>query len=419
MTITQEKPENIGTHNAVVLSLAQAFNGSIGAIAVSIGALAGAWLSPQNLALATLPVAAFNIGIAVFAYPVAMLARKFGRKSSFIIGASIGIAGAGLSVMALQSSVFALFCLGFFMVGGAGAFTQQYRFAAADTGTDKFKSRAISWVLTGGIFAAFIGTETVLRTKDLLLPVPFAGAFLGMTGLLVLGIGILTFLKPTGAETCQVHEHVEPVRHMAKIFGQPVFLVALFCAIATYGLMTFVMTGAPLAMQQNGHSEVEAVLGIRWHVLAMFGPSFVTGLLIVKFGKLPIIGIGLVLLMVCAVVALSGLALWHFWWALILLGIGWNFGFIGATALLNEAYCDQERNQVQGLHDFLLFSSVAIASLVSGAVLHNFGWSGVVMVLFPVCGLAILSLFWLKTGNRRKRENCDNRQIKINISEGL
>ncbi len=414
MLSAQKTSQKLGTHNALILSLAQAFNGSIGAIAVSIGALAGAWLSPQNLALATLPVAAFSVGAAVFAYPVAMLARKFGRKASFIIGAIIGIFGAGFSVLALVNNLFPLFCLGFFMVGGSNAFIQQYRFAAADIGTDKFKSRAISWVLTGGIFAALIGTETVLRTKDLLLPIPFAGAFLGMAGLLVVGIGILAFLKPTDPEECLVHENAEPARHVSKIFSQPVFVVALLCAVATYGLMTFVMTGAPLAMQQNGHSEVEAVLGIRWHVLAMFGPSFITGVLIVKFGKLPVIGAGLVLLMVCAGVALSGLELWNFWWALILLGIGWNFGFIGATALLNEAYCDSERNKVQGLHDFILFSSVAASSLASGAMLHNFGWNGVVMVLFPVCGLAILSLIWLQISNMRVQKFSTE-----NISEGL
>jgi len=235
-----------------------------------------------------------------------------------------------------------------------------------------------------------------------------------MAALLVIGIGILAFLKPTGPEACAVHENPAPARDVSKIFSQPVFLVALLCAVATYGLMTFVMTGAPLAMKQNGHSEVEAVLGIRWHVLAMFGPSFITGILIVKFGKLPIIGAGLVLLMVCAGVALSGLALWNFWWALILLGIGWNFGFIGATALLNEAYCDNEKNKVQGLHDFILFSSVAAASLASGAMLHNFGWNGVVIVLFPVCGLAILSLIWLHVSNIRAQK-----LVTGNISEGL
>jgi len=223
----QEKSQKIGTHNAVVLSLAQAFNGSIGAIAVSIGALAGAWLSPQNLALATLPVAAYNVGAALFAYPVAMLARKFGRRVSFMIGAVIGIFGAGLSALALQNNSFSLFCLGFFMVGGANAFIQQYRFAAADIGTDKFKSRAISWVLTGGIFAAFIGTETVLRTKDLLLPIPFAGAFLGMAALLVIGIGILAFLKPTEPVTEKVHADTEPARPLSTIFKQPILIVAL------------------------------------------------------------------------------------------------------------------------------------------------------------------------------------------------
>lgn len=392
----QTSAPNVGVRNAFVLSLAQACNGSIGAIAISLGALGGAWLNPDALALATLPVATYSAGSAIFAMPVAMLGRKFGRKVSFIIGALIGIMGALLAMLALQQDAFDLFCLSYLFIGGAGAFVQQYRFAAADTGSDKFKSRAISWVLTGGVLAAFIGTEVVLRTKDLFLPLPFAGAFLGMAGLLLAGIGVLLFLKPVG------HSHITEeitsahVRRVSEIVKQPVFIVALLCAVASYALMTFMMTGAPLAMKHHGHSEAEAVLGIRWHVLAMFGPSFFTGALIVRFGKLPVIAIGLGLLILCAGVALAGLELWNFWTSLVLLGIGWNFGFIGATALLGEAYHEGEKNKVQGLHDFILFSLVAMASLASGATLNSYGWNGIAIVIIPVSILAAFSLLWLK-----------------------
>ncbi len=396
---------NIGVRNAVVLSMAQALNGSIGAIAISIGALAGAWLSPDNLGLATLPVAAYSIGAAVFALPVAMLGRLFGRRVSFIFGAFIGILGAMLSALSLQENAFALFCLGYLLIGGAGAFVQQYRFAAADTGSDTFKSRAISWVLTGGVLAAFIGTEVVLRTKDIFLPLPFAGAFVGMAGLLMAGIFVLLFLKPIGHNPIGQNSIVENTsseaeRSLGAITKQPVFIVALLCAVASFALMTFMMTGAPLAMKNHGHSEAEAILGIRWHVLAMYGPSFFTGALIVRFGKLPIIAAGLGLLIVCALVALAGLELWNFWTSLILLGIGWNFGFIGATALLGEAYRASERNKVQGVHDFILFTLVAAASLASGATLNMFGWNGIAMVLIPISLLAALSLLWLKITGR-------------------
>ena len=390
------KTSVIGVRNTIVLSLAQAFNGSIGAIAISLGALAGAWLMPQALGLATLPVATYSIGAAAFAMPVAYLGWRYGRQMSFIIGALVGIFGAILSALALQQNWFWLFCVGYLFIGGAGAFVQQYRFAAADVGSDKFKSRAISWVLTGGVLAAFIGTETVLRTKDMFLPLPFAGSFVGMSGLLIIGIGILIFLKPVVAHHRHDTEDTRPVRATRTIISQPVFLVALLCAVASYALMSFMMTGAPLAMKHHGHSEAEAVLGIRWHVLAMFAPSFFTGALIVRFGKLSIIGVGLSLLILCAGIALAGLELWNFWTSLILLGIGWNFGFIGATALLGEAYTANEKNHVQGLHDFVLFSCVASASLASGATLNIYGWNGVAVVLIPVSAAAMLSLVWLK-----------------------
>jgi len=363
--------------------------------------LGGAWLMPENLAFATLPVAAYSAGSALFAMPVALLGRKFGRKASFIMGALIGILGAMLSILALQQGAFGLFCVGYLFIGGAGAFVQQYRFAAADTGTDKFKSRAISWVLTGGVLAAFIGTEVVLRTKDLFLPLPFAGAFVGMAGLLAVGIGVLLFLKPVGRSHISEEVTFTPERRIGEIVKQPVFIVALLCAVASYALMTFMMTGAPLAMKHHGHTEAQAVLGIRWHVLAMFGPSFFTGALIVRFGKLPIIAVGLGLLIMCAAVALAGLELWNFWTSLILLGVGWNFGFIGATTLLGEAYTASEKNKVQGLHDFILFSLVAAASLASGATLNSFGWNGIALVLIPVSILAAFSLLWLKVIGRK------------------
>jgi len=397
----QKSAPNVGVRNAFVLSLAQACNGSIGAIAISLGALGGAWLVPENLAFATLPVASYSAGSALFAIPVALLGRKFGRKASFIIGALIGILGAMLSMLALQQGAFGLFCAGYLFIGGAGAFVQQYRFAAADTGTDKFKSRAISWVLTGGVLAAFIGTEVVLRTKDLFLPLPFAGAFVGMAGLLAVGIGVLVFLKPVGRSHISEEVTSTPERRISEIVKQPVFIVALLCAVASYALMTFMMTGAPLAMKHHGHTEAQAVLGIRWHVLAMFGPSFFTGALIVRFGKLPIIAAGLGLLIMCAAVALAGLELWNFWTSLILLGVGWNFGFIGATTLLGEAYTASEKNKVQGLHDFILFSLVAAASLASGATLNSFGWNGIALVLIPVSILAAFSLLWLKVIGRK------------------
>lgn len=395
--------------NAIILSLAQAVNGSIAAIGISLGALAGKYLLPDNPEFATLPVAATSIGIAAFALPVAMLCKKLGRRNGFIIGAVIGIAGALLATTGLFQSAFAVFCLGMFLIGGLGAFVQQYRFAAADQGDDQFKSRAISWVMAGGILAAFIGPQTVLFTKDLFLPIPYAGSYIAAAALLVLGIFILAFIKPVGRTRSIEESERHGGRPIGIIMRQPKFAVALLCAIASFALMTFVMTGAPLAITHHGHSESDAVTGIQWHILAMYGPSFFTGIFIVRFGKLAVIATGLILLISCAFIALSGTALWNFWTSLILLGIGWNFGFIGATALLVETHTPEEKNTVQGFHDFVLFSCVAAASLLSGAALHKFGWAGVASFVFPIAGIGLISLFWLALTERKTEK----------LSEGL
>lgn len=395
--------------NAFLLAIAQAINSSTTSAAISLGAIAGAYLLPQKTELATLPVAGYAIGVALFALPVAMLCEKFGRRLGFIIGALIGIAGGITAAYAISAVFFSLFCIGLFLIGGAGAFVHQYRFAAADHGTDAFKSKAISWVMTGGIFGAIIGPQTILMTKDVLLPTPYAGAFVATAGLLVIGILILSGLKAIESDHKDSEIEKGRQRPLGVIIAQPKFIVALVCAVASAALMTFMMTGAPLAMKQHGHSVDHAVLGIQWHVLAMYGPSLVTGLLIVRFGKSIIIATGLILLLFCGAVALAGLELWNFWGSLILLGVGWNFGFIGSTALLGESYSAAEKNKVQGVHDFILFSLVAIASLLSGVTLHKFGWGGIAAVLFPIASLALIAVIGLAISDQRRGK----------LSEGL
>ena len=265
--------------NTLVLSLAQAFGGSIGAIAISLGALSGAYLLGQDQqSMATLPVATYSIGAAIFALPVSIMCRKFGRRLGFISGAVIGIFGAIFASLSLLNMQFLMFCAAYLLIGGSGAFIQQYRFAAADHGSDKFKSRAISWVLTGGVFAAIIGPQTALRTKDVLLPTPYAGGFIGMVGLLIIGIAILVFLKPVANTHVDTGHGDQSARSLPEIIKQPLFFIPLLCAVSSYALMTFMMTGAPLAMRHHGHSEHQAILGIQWHVLAMFAPSFFTGI---------------------------------------------------------------------------------------------------------------------------------------------
>ena len=401
--IGNETIEHTARHNARALALAQAINGSSPGIAVSLGALAGAWLMKDHPGLSTLPVAGFSVGAALFALPVALIMRRVGRKYGFMLGCLVGMGGALLAAGAIGWHGFVLLCLAYFLIGGSNAFVQQYRFAATDAGSDAFKSKAISWVMMGGIASAFIGPQLVIHTKDALAPLPFAGAYLAQAGLLFVGLLVLTQYRPlslaqdTHADKGLLQSQARP---LSQIIRQPVFLVALICAIASFAMMTFMMTGAPLAMTRAGHSQHQAVSGIQWHILAMYGPSFVTGRLIVRFGKLPVIAAGLTLLSFCALVAVSGWTLWNFWGALILLGAGWNMGFIGATALLDEAYRPAEKNKTQGLHDLFLFSSVALAALSSGVVLQKWGWHGIAAIMFPVLGLAALSLMFLAVRGR-------------------
>lgn len=384
-----------------ILATSQAIVGSAAPIAISIGGLAGHYLLGADKSLATAPVTGFNVGVALGALPAAWLMRKVGRRYGFMAGSGVTAAGGALATLALVWGDFWLFAVALLIIGCGGAFVQQYRFAAADNAPEWFKPKAISWVLGGGVFAAIIGPQTVIATKELMAPVMFAGSFAALIAIAAIGAGVLAMLRlPKDTVTEQLDTH-EPARPMLEIVVQPRFAVALACGISTFALMSFVMTGAPLAMVGCGFTVDEATLGISWHVMAMFAPSFVTGHLIARFGKERIIATGLVLLIGCGIVALSGIALWQFWTALILLGVGWNFGFIGATAMVTDCYRLSERNKVQGLHDFLLFSTVAIASLMSGQVYNAFGWDMLNWVIFPVSFACLLLLVMLAAGQRR------------------
>jgi MFS family permease len=256
-------------------------------------------------------------------------------------------------------------------------------------------------VLGGGVISAILGPQAVIQTKDMFLPVQYAGSygiitFFGLVGFLIL---IALRIKPVAAPA--VGTKVDTGRPLKEIISQPNFIIALLCSVCTYSLMSFVMTGAPLAMVGCGFSVTEATLGIQWHVLAMFAPSFFTGKLIAKFGKETIVAAGLFILMACGLVAISGIALWQFWLSLILLGLGWNFGFIGATAMVTDCYRPEEKGKVQGFHDFVLFSSVAMSSLFSGKVLLVYGWNAVNIAIFPICVFCLIALAILVAQRKR------------------
>ncbi|PVE51351.1 MFS transporter [Rhizobium rhizogenes] len=379
--------------NVFLLTLAQAILGSAGPLSFSVGALAGYQLLGADKSLATAPLTGFNIGVALGAVAVALAARFLGRKAGFILGALLCSTGGALAAVALFRIDFWLFALGLMLIGLAGGFTQKIRFAAADASPSYYKPKAISWILAGGVVSAIVGPQLAIFGKDVLAPVTFAGTFIALVPLGLLAAGILCFLKlPEVKQTVSS----APARPLFEIIATRRFITGMICGIGSYSLMTFMMTGAPLAMVIGcGFPSELATLGIQWHVLAMFGPSFFTGVLITRFGAEKVVAAGLVILMACAIVAHMGVELWNFWLALILLGAGWNFGFIGATSIVSSSYRPHEADKVQGFHDIILFGTVALSSFSSGQVFTAWGWSVMNLVIWPVAGFCLILVLTL------------------------
>lgn len=390
--MTNPQAEREATRTTLILAASQAIIGSAAPISISLGGLAGHFLLGPDKSLATAPVTAFTVGVALGAIPAAFAIRSLGQRGGFMSGSVVTGLGGLVAALALFQSSFWLFVAGLLLIGCGGAFVQQFRFAAADNAPPELKARAISWVLAGGVVTAILGPQLVIFTRDMLAPVAFAGAFVSVIGLALVGVLILSFLRLRKDQPVDHGADAGPARPLPEIIRNPTFAVGLLCAVGSYALMSFVMTGAPLAMVGCGFTPDEATLGISWHVMAMFGPSFFTGRLIARFGKEKIVATGLALLIACGIVALSGIQLWQFWTALILLGLGWNFGFIGSTAMVAESYRSSEKNKVQGFHDFILFSSVAFASLMSGQIYNAYGWDMLNWIIFPVTIICLIAL---------------------------
>jgi len=297
--------EREARRTALILATSQAIVGSAAPISISIGALAGHYLLDADKSLATAPVTGFNLGVALGALPAAALIRKVGQRNGFMTGTGMTALGGLIATMALFSSSFWLFVAGLMVVGLGGAFVQQFRFAAADNAPSEFKARAISFVLAGGVITAILGPQIVIFTRELLAPVMFAGSFASILVLAAAGAVILSFLRPRAAVVGGPVASDVPPRPLGEIIRQPRFAIGLLCGVGSYALMSLVMTGAPLAMVGCGFTPDEATLGISWHVMAMFAPSFVTGRIIQRFGVENVVAFGLVLLIGCAVVALS------------------------------------------------------------------------------------------------------------------
>ncbi len=393
--LTDDQENAIARRNAILLAFCQAVNASAAPLSITLGGIVGSYLLGPDKSFATAPVTGFNIGVAVMSLPAAMLMRKIGRRKGFMAGAVIGIFAMLLAVYAISNQSFVLFVLALLVAGSSNSFVQQYRFAAADRGTKEFKAKAISFVLVGGIVSAIIGPQMILNFRDYLLPVPFAGAFLWAIGLFVISLVVMQFLAPGHPPKSAEEIAEKPQLPLAEIVSQPRFIIAVLCGTSSYALMSYMMTAAPLAMLACGFDIDDATWGIQWHVMAMFVPSFFTGHLIARFGKEKIMATGLAILVACALVGLNGISLAHFYVGLILLGVGWNFGFIGATAMVTDTYEPHEKNKAQGANDFILFGSVAFASLLSGYSLNNMGWQFINMIVFPVVAICLAALWWL------------------------
>lgn len=386
--------------NVFLLASAQAVLGSAAPLSISVGALAGYQLLGADKSLATAPVTGFNVGTALGAVGIAILSRFLGRQAAFMVGALLGAVGGGLATAALFQMNFWLFAIALMLIGMSGGFTQKIRFAAADASPSYFKPKAISWILGAGIVSAIIGPQLAIWAKDIFAPVTFAGTFLALLPLCAIALVILTFLKlPPMAKAGSADT---PARPLMEIISNQRFATGMICGIGSYALMTFVMTGAPLAMVVGcGFPTELATLGIQWHVIAMFGPSFFTGMIIARVGAEKVVALGLFTLMGCAVIAHMGIELWNFWGALILLGIGWNFGFIGSTAIVASTYRPQEADKVQGFHDIFLFGTVALSSFSSGKVFTNYGWSFMNLFIWPVSVLCLVLIVMLLIRQRR------------------
>ena len=375
-------------------SLALAMSGA--SIIMTVSALAGHMLAVDK-SLATVPLAMQMAFVMISTFPASMLMRRIGRRAGFIVGQGIGLAAAGICVYAISEVSFVLFTVGSALFGSHNAFWQYYRFAAAETADTEFRSRAISLVMSGGVVAAICGPELSKFSRDLLAPITYAGSYLIIGVLCAATVVLLAFIDIPKPERKELKYTGRP---LAEIGRQPMFVVAVVSAMVGYGVMALVMTATPIAMMVSGHAFNDSAFVIQWHALGMFAPSFFTGHLIRRFGALNIILVGALMNLTCVGVNLSGVEVLQFWGALVLLGVGWNFMFIGGTALLTETYRPAERAKVQAFNDFLVFGLVTLGSFSSGVMLNVFGWDAVNYAVIAPVLVAFAATIWLRLVRR-------------------
>ena len=399
--------DTLARRNVAILVALQALMGSQITMIFVVGGLAGQQLA-SIACFATLPISMVVFGSMTTAPWLSGLMQRFGRRAGFLVGGIGGLAGAGLAAYAITLSNFALFLAGSYLTGIYMSAQGFFRFAAADTASDDFRPKAISYVLAGGLISAVIGPQLVRYLTDAnpdATAMRYLPIYFGTMALNVVGMALIPLLRIPRPPRRQATD--DRGRSIAELLRTPRIVVAVICAMVSYALMNLVMTSTPLAVVGCGYGVGDASNIVTGHVLAMFAPSFFTGHLIARFGVERIIGTGLALLALAGVVALAGVELGNFYVALILLGLGWNFGFIGATSMLAGAHTPAERGRVQGLNDMVVFGMVTLASLASGGLMNCAGgtavqgWSYVNLAMVPFLALAAGSLVWLATRGRR------------------
>ena len=373
--------------NILRLATAQALAGANSTVVYATCAIIGNTLAPSK-ALATLPISLFVVGMAVCTLPAGAIAQRHGRRAAFMAGTGCGMLTGLLAALAVVVGSFWLLCVATFFGGAYGAVVLSFRFAAADCVPPERRPRALSAVMAGGVFAGVLGPQLVTYTMALWLPYMFAATFLAQAAVAAVAAVILLGVRlpaPTAAEVAGGR----PLRVIAR---QPRFLAAVICGVVSYMLMNFLMTAAPLAMRICGLSQADSNLGVQWHVIAMYAPSFFTGRLITRLGAPRVVTTGFALIGAAAAVGLAGVDVAHFWLTLILLGLGWNFGWLGASTLVLECHRPEEKARVQSLNDFAVFGTMVVGSFLSGSLLTSYGWSTVLWLSFLPLPVAVAAL---------------------------
>ena len=375
-----------------LLALCQALAMTTNTVLITTAALVGYALAGDK-ALATAPLALRQVATMATTIPASLLMQRIGRRSGFLLGSLLGILGASLSIYSLLIEHFWLFAIAMTILGLANSFVGYYRFAAADVADEASRSQAISWVIAGGIVAAILGPWLATGSKAWFNSELYIGAFIAVLVLQILSTVLLLFLKIPPAVKSSIHAKLRP---LMTIVRQPKFLVATFGSTISYGVMAFIMTATPLAMEAESHSFLQSATVIQWHVFGMFGPALFTGWLIKRFGLINIIATGAVLNLGCMGLNLLGTSFWHFAIALLMLGLGWNFMYVGSTTLLTETYMPPEKAKVQAAHDFMVFGFVAICTFFSGRIFHRFNWEILNQISWPLVLLSLAIVLWLR-----------------------